>query len=215
MQHQEPSPEASGERPAGAVAKRARDRLGQLQVWGAAGVLGLLTALGGLMLWTAATHDHDLPELTVEAFEQGQARWRAAAPPDYDITIEVSGRQAAVYHVEVRNRQVVVSTRNGIPLKQQRTRGTWSVPGMFGTIQSDVDHAEQHRQGTAGPGVPQVVLFAVFDPTFGYPQRYHRTELQKSGNNRVVYWDVTQFDVVATGSLRGAESGKSDQTTLE
>ncbi|MDP6059797.1 MAG: hypothetical protein QGH33_12940, partial [Pirellulaceae bacterium] len=119
------------------------------------------------------------------------------APLDYDVTIEVAGRQSAVYHVEVRAGEVVVSTRNSMPLKQRRTQGTWSVPGMFNTMQSDVDNAEQHRLGTAAEGVPQVYLLALFDPQYGYPQRYHRTELRKWANNSVVFWEVTQFDVVS------------------
>lgn len=172
-------------------------RLGRLQIFVAAGFLGVLTAVAGLTAWTALSNRGRLPPLTVEAFEQAKQLWQAQSPPDYNITIEVAGRQAAVYHVEVRAGEVVVSTRDSLPLKQRRTRGTWSVPGMFNTMQSDVDHAEQHRLGTAADGVPQVHLLALFDPQFGYPQRYHRTELRKFGNNDVVSWEVSQFDVVS------------------
>ncbi len=189
-------------------------RLAQIQIFGAAGFLGLLTAVVGLMVWTAVNQRGQLPQLTVEDFEQAKQRWQVHAPADYDITIQVSGRQAAVYHVEVRTGEVVVSTRNSRPLKQRRTRGTWSVPGMFLTMQADVDNAEQHRLGTAKEGVPQVQLHALFDPEFGYPQRYHRTELRKFGNNEAVFWEVTQFDVIPGDVVAGADSGKADHRTV-
>lgn len=172
-------------------------RLGQMQVLVAACFLGVLTAIAALMAWTAVSNRGQLPPLAIEDFEQARQLWQANAPLDYDVTIEVAGRQSAVYHVEVRAGEVVVSTRNSMPLKQRRTQGTWSVPGMFNTMQSDVDNAEQHRLGTAAEGVPQVYLLALFDPQYGYPQRYHRTELRKWANNSVVSWEVTQFDVVS------------------
>ncbi len=86
---------------------------------------------------------------------------------------------------------------------------------MFNTMHSDVDNAEQHRQGTAAEGVPQVHLLALFDPQFGYPQRYHRTELRKWANNDVVSWEVTQFDVVSgENPAVQVESGKTGIGTL-
>ena len=176
---------------------RGFSRLAQMQILVAASFFGVLTAVAGLMAWTAIGNQGQLPPLAIDDFEQARQLWQANAPLDYDITIEVAGRQAAVYHVEVRAGQVVVSTRNSMPLKQRRTRGTWSVPGMFNTMQSDVTNAEQHRQGTAAAGVPRVHLLALFDQRFGYPQRYHRTELRKWANNDVVSWEVTHFNVVS------------------
>lgn len=190
--------------------------LGQMQTLAAAGFLGVLTAVVVLMAWTAASNRGKLPSLTVEEFEAAKQRWRANEPDDYDVTIEVAGRQAATYHVEVRAGEVMVATRDSIPLKQQRTRGTWSVPGMFNTIQSDVDNAEQHRLGTAAEGVPQVHLLALFDSQYGYPQRYHRTELRKWGNNAVVSWEVTEFRVLsAAGGELPVDSGKPENGTLK
>ena len=154
----EPS-EGQEERGESFTSIRAFSRLGQTQVLVAASFLGVLTAVVGLMAWTAISNQGKLPPLAVEDFERARQRWQANAPLDYDVTIEVAGRQAAVYHVEVRAGEVVVSTRNSRPLKQRRTRGTWSVPGMFNTMQSDVDNAEQHRLGTAAAGVPQVHKF--------------------------------------------------------
>jgi len=191
-------------------------RLAQTQRLVAAAVLGVFTSLLVMMIWTAMSNRGQLPPLTLDDFEHAKQRWQTQAPPNYDVTIDVAGRQAAVYHVEVRSHEVIVSTRDGIPLKQRRTRGTWSVPGMFNTMQSDVDNAEQHRLGTADEGVPQVKLRAVFDPEFGYPKRYHRTELRKFGNNEVVSWEVRQFEVVSTvRSVELTETSKSDDGTLK
>jgi len=136
-----------------------------------------------------------LPELTPDGFYAAQRLWSEAGPSSYDVTVEVLGRQAATYHVEVREKQVRLATRNGSPLKQQRTLGTWSVPGMFGTMQSDVDNLESHLAGTADATTPQVRLHARFDPQFGYPARYHRTELSRWKANQEVSWEVTSFVV--------------------
>ena len=151
-----------------------------------------------LALMTRARHDDRLPELDVAQFAEFQEKWRAAEIADYQITIEVSGRQAAVYSVDVRNGQVVTATRDGLPLRQRRTFSTWSVPGMFTTIQSDVDNLIKHREGSADRLTPQLLLRAKFHPQLGYPEKYHRTELQKWRSNSEVYWRVKSF-VTADG----------------
>ncbi len=65
---------------------------------------------------------------------------------------------------------------------------------MFGTIQSDIVNRQRHRAGTADRQTPQVSLRGRFDPELGYPQRYHRTELQKWSTNSEVSWEVTLFE---------------------
>ena len=70
---------------------------------------------------------------------------------------------------------------------------------MFGTIQSDVTNLERRRAGTADQTTPQVLLRGEFDSDLGYPVRYHRTELQKWGNNVEVTWEVTSFETLQAG----------------
>jgi hypothetical protein len=126
--------------------------------------------------------------------------------------VAVAGRQAARYYVEVRAGEVRVATRDGQPLRQERTRGTWSVPGMFGTIQTDIANLEKQQAGTADPTTPQLLLRGVFDPQLGYPVRYLRTELRKWGNNLEVSWEAN-LEVVGPSSEEESGSGQARAAT--
>jgi hypothetical protein len=134
------------------------------------------------------------PELTVETFTAAQQRWRRHGPANYIVEIRVEGRQPATYRVEVVDGIAVRADRNGRPLKQDRTFATWSVRGMFGTMDSDVRNAEQQRAGSAAANVAQLRLRALFDEELGYPVRYERVEMVKFGNNRSVTWEVVAFE---------------------
>ena len=63
--------------------------------------------------------------------------------------------------------------------------GTWSVPGMFGTIESDLK-----TNAAAPPSQPPLQLRAEFHPTYGYPQRYVRLAW---GTKVTTSWNVTMF----------------------
>ena len=117
-----------------------------------------------------------LPPVDASALAQAQTRWEANAPSDYSIEVQVTGRQGATYFVEVRDGDVIRATRNGQPLTQQRTLGTWSVPGMFETIAADVDHLEKIRRGVTNGPASWLTLRARFHPRYGYPEHYIRLE---------------------------------------
>jgi len=137
------------------------------------------------------------PLLTPEAFYAAGDRWKASAPADYNIEIQVAGPQAAVYRVEVRGGQPAAAWRNGQPLKQHRTFGTWSVPGMFSTMARDVDVVERRTAGHAKPGETELIVKAQFDPQYSFPRRYQRIEWgSRRGSDAVtVTWEVREFRV--------------------
>src|SRR5437763_1922899 len=124
--------DTSGEPPTTTVAPSLR----RFVIGAVVGVaIGLVAALLVLRLNRPAA----APLLTPALFEQAHERWKANAPPDYDIVVRVTGSQPAVYRVEVRSGQAQAAWRNGDPLMSRRTFGTWSVPGMFGTISRDLE----------------------------------------------------------------------------
>jgi hypothetical protein len=183
------------ERPRARESMPAADLLRRIVLWGMLGTgIGLALAVVGLWI---SRHD-GTPLLTPDEFEQAHRRWQAATPADYDIEIEVSGPQAAVYRVEVRGGQPQAAWRNGNPLNQRRTFGTWSVPGMFSTISRDVEALERRAAGQAPPGSPELILRAEFDPQFHYPRRYRRTEWgsRKGSTAQEVKWVVKEFRVL-------------------
>jgi hypothetical protein len=162
-------------------------------------VLGTLAGIGiGLiiMLLVVRQANYDpTPNLTVKEFDAAYDRWKANAPPDYDIEIRVTGPQAAVYRASVRSGQPEAAWRNDRPLTQRRTFGTWSVPGMFSTISRDVAALEQ---AAAKGAQPPLILRAAFNAEHGYPERYRRIDngSRKGGDASAVTWDVTSFEVV-------------------
>ncbi len=131
------------------------------------------------------------PALTEESFRSARQQWADRAPADYDLEVVVRGPQPGKYRVQVRGGQSVAAFRNDRPLAQQRTFGTWSVPGMFGTISRDLAQIERRRSGQADRHTPDLTLRASFDPVLGYPRRYLRME---AGSTQDVSWEVTRFE---------------------
>lgn len=163
--------------------------------------------LGGLAAFVALrVRNYDsTPDLTPDLFYTAQDRWRSAAPSDYDIEVRVTGSQPATYRVEVRGGQPQAAWRNGKPLTQRRTFGTWSVPGMFATISRDIDAVERHAAGKADRFTPRLTLRGEFDPKYSYPARYRRFEQWSPVE---VQWEVTEFRVLPGSDAQGEKIGK-------
>ncbi len=161
-----------------------------------AGLLGIVAGLAGLLGLVLLRHEGTLPKLAPNNFYEARDRWEQSGPPNYNITVNVTGKQAATYYAEVRDGEVFAATRDGDVLSRRRTIDTWTVPGMFTTIHSDVINFEKHAAGTADHDTPQVLLRGSFDEATGAPLHYHRTELRKWGPNVEVMWNVTQFETL-------------------
>jgi hypothetical protein len=153
-------------------------------------------AVGTLIVMRIVNYD-PTPALTPPLFDAAHERWKASAPPDYDIEIRVRGPQSAVYRVEVRRGQPQAAWRNGYPLKQRRTFGTWSVPGMFSTMSRDVEAVQRRLEGRHAVNETELILRASFHPKYNYPTRYQRIEWgSRRGSDAVtVTWDVVEFNV--------------------
>ncbi len=133
------------------------------------------------------------PDVSRERFEAAKKLWLQKRPSSYDIQIKVSGRQPAVYEVQVRSGVAVAATRNGYALNRPHAIGTWSVDGMFDTMERDLENVERHATGKAPPGTPRVTIWGRFDPDYGYPANFTRVQWD---NNYEVVWEVTKFEVV-------------------
>lgn len=131
------------------------------------------------------------PNLTRGSFDDAWDQWEETAPPDYHIEIDVVGPRTATYTVDVKDGAVTNATHNGDPLPSNpRTMRTWSVPGMFDTMERDVMHIE-----TADAS--DLTLRAVFEPKYGYPMKYHRNDHRNKFEMR---WTVKDFTVHTGGS---------------
>jgi len=133
-----------------------------------------------------------IPQISPAEYYAAKERWRVNGASSYDIEVQVTGTQEARYRVEVRDGQAIAAWRNGVPLQQQRTFSTWSVPGMFGTMSRDIEVLEKHAAGRADANTPRITMRAEFDEKFGYPARYRRIQW---GSPVQMIWQVTKFEV--------------------
>lgn len=143
-----------------------------------------LGAILGILFW-AIRHRDTTPPLTEATFAAARDRWQQANIQNYTVTIQVTGNQPATYKVWIEGGLATKAERNGNPLQQRRTFETWSVPGMFGTIERDVSEIAAASAG------PHLVLRAEFDPETGVPLRYRRLAYRGGGD---VQWQVTAFE---------------------
>jgi hypothetical protein len=139
-----------------------------------------------------------LPEMTPADYFAAKDKWQANAPENYDIEVEVTGTRPATYRVQVRGGEAIAASivdprGHETPQTQQRTFGTWSVPGMFGTMSKDVEVLDKHAKGKADKFTPRLTLRAEFDPKYGYPAAYRRIQWRSAVE---VKWRVTKFEVI-------------------
>jgi len=133
------------------------------------------------------------PDISRQRFNTARKLWLARQPQNYDIAIQVTGRQPAVYKVQVRRGVAVAASRNGYPLNRPHAMGTWSVDGMFDTMERDLENIELHAAGKATPRTPRVTMWGEFDPEYGYPASFTRVQWDTSYE---VVWKVTEFKVI-------------------
>lgn len=130
-----------------------------------------------------------IPLLTAKELDLAKKLWNEHGPVDYDMSIELRGVRPGKVEISVRHRVVVAETRDGRE-PPEHTWDTWSVPGMFDTLEKDLDIAENPEQAIQAPPGTKWQLFCEFDPELGIPRRYHR--LASGGPE--VYWRVTKFE---------------------
>jgi hypothetical protein len=176
-------------------------------------VLGAMFGLTCALLISAWLLRDSLPRLSQQDFDEAQRLWRENGPGDYDIEIEVSGRQPAVYRVEVRSGEAAAAFRNGQKLTHRRTWATWTVPGMFGTLASDFRHVALVEAGTADENTPRLSLYGVFHPSYGYPQQYRRIMLSQ-GREESMAHRIGQSPLPAGGDSAMEVSWKVREFTI-
>lgn len=149
----------------------------------------LALAIAGVVLALQYFVVERIPDLTDAQLELARKLWQSHGPASYDLNVELRGAQPGSVQIEVRDRVVTATTRDG-RTPPQWTWDTWSVPGMFETLTQDLQIAEDpEKEIQAAPGT-QWRLRCEFDSELGFPRRYHR---MVTGGPEV-YWRVTQFN---------------------
>ncbi len=155
-------------------------------------LLGVVLGIGIALFIARGYFGDPSPPLTSEALQAAEQRWTSADIGDYRVEVAVTSRQNETYAVEVRDGRPQLAWRNGNPLKQLRTFDTWSVPGMFETIHTDLDRAHQNESSGGG----DITLRCTFDEQTGVPRLYRRIEFE---NDVEVSWIVTKLESLETG----------------
>jgi hypothetical protein len=152
-------------------------------------MLGLFVVVGVATVVLLATR-RSITRLTAEAYQQALDLWAKNGPQDYELDLELGGNRPGKIHVEVRGGEVVHMTRDGVEPSQKRTWDYWSVPGQLETIGQELEMARDPAGSFKVPGATQMVMWAEFDPQYGYPRQYDRVVL---GADFEVHWKVTRF----------------------
>ncbi len=178
-----------------AAARQGKDISTALRRFAMTTLIGIGLGLAIVLLVMRQTYHDPTPTLSPAQFHAAHEHWKAHKIPSYDIEIKVSGPQASLYRVEVRDGEPIAAWRNGQSLQSQRTFGTWSIPGMFSTISRDIEAVE--RAAATGSQLP-LILRGSFHPQYGYPDRYRRIDngSRKGGDSITVSWEVTDFRLI-------------------
>ena len=161
------------------------------------GILGIIVAVIAMFLMGPG----QIPELNASSFNQAFNQWGSNRLMNYEIEITVQGRQPGRYRTTVQDGEVVSAEFNNNALTNPRTISTWTVDGMFRTIDYDVQ-AQLNRDTEE----PELTLRAEFNPQYGYPQKYQRIQW---GSLNELTWEVTRFKITspAPQGLRGIKKG--------
>ena len=149
------------------------------------GILGIIVAVIAMLLMGPG----QIPELNASSFNQALNQWGSNRLMNYEIEITVQGRQPGRYRTTVQDGEVVSAEFNNNALTNPRTMSTWTVDGMFRTIDYDVQ-AQLNRDAQD----PELTLRAEFNPQYGYPQKYQRIQW---GSLNELTWEVTRFEITA------------------
>lgn len=130
-----------------------------------------------------------IPVLTEVELEKAQGLWASTGPASYEMDLEILQGRPGTVHIEVQNDEISAMTRDS-RTPAQHTWRYWSVPGLFETLERELQMAEDpvHEVGAAAGTRWQ--LRCEFDRAYGYPRRFHR---YVSGGGPEVYWRVTSF----------------------
>jgi hypothetical protein len=146
---------------------------------------GVVTCAVVILLITRKPGD----PLTAERLRAAHDLWIRRAIQDYDLDVEVSGTQKGSHHIEVRAGRVAKMTTGGAPVPESAWE-YWGVDGMFRFLEGELQNADRPEIGFGVKNRSDVVLYAHFDPDYGFPRHYFRHVM---GRRIQIRWEITGF----------------------
>jgi len=143
-----------------------------------------------LLLWGCSR----LSELTPEALRAAQAQWEKSGPASYRMVVETSGdhMDTSKYEVRVKAKSVVTLERNGSPLEPKAGGNSYTVEGLFKTLDQEIDLKGKPQLLGAPPGYASYPM-ASFDASTGRLLRFQRS-VGGTKNSIEIY--VREFEVL-------------------
>jgi hypothetical protein len=153
-------------------------------------VIGSAIGLVGTIGLVVFMNRGQLPIMRPADLDAAEGRWTQRGPASYIMDLEGSFDIKGNMHVEVRNGEVTAMSLDGRP-SAPRLRNLWSVRGLFDFIWTDAKRNAEAANHAGGPLPEPVLQQAQFDPEFGLPRGYQRTELStgQSGGWRIVKFE--------------------------
>jgi len=133
-----------------------------------------------------------ISELTPEALQAAQAQWEKSGPASYRMVVETSGdrMEASKYEVVVKEKEIVKLERNGSPLKPEAGGNSYTVEGLFHTMDQEIDLKGKPQLLGAPPGYASYPM-ASFDASNGHLLQFKRSV---GGAKNSIEIDVREFE---------------------
>jgi hypothetical protein len=133
-----------------------------------------------------------LSELTPEALTAAQSQWKKSGPSSYRMVVETSGDrlEKSRYEVTVNAKTVVSLKRNGSPLQPEAGDNSYTVEGLFRTLDQEIDLKGKPQVLGAPPGFSSYPM-ASFDSTTGRLLRFQRSVGGTKNNIEII---VREFE---------------------
>jgi hypothetical protein len=150
-----------------------------------------LGVVGGLLTFVLTTIRRPPPAMTAADFEAAVARWAANRPVNYEMEIQLRGRQSGTIRVMIKDNEPIHVEHNDVSVAQSAWE-YWTVDGLFKIIRTDLEGLDQPERAFGEQDVAQLVQQAEFDTKLGYPRRYRRAVLTTGDE---IEWEIVQFNV--------------------
>jgi hypothetical protein len=135
-----------------------------------------------------------ISDLTPDLLSSAQAQWEKSGPASYRMVVETSGdrMEKSKYEVTVRAKTIVKLERNGTPLQPESGDNSYTVEGLFRTLDQEIDLKGKPQLLGAPPGYSSYPM-ASFDRTTGRLLRFQRSVGGTKNNIEII---VREFEIL-------------------
>ena len=135
-----------------------------------------------------------ISELTPDTLRAAQSQWEKSGPASYRMVVETSGdhMDTSKYEVVVKAKLVVTLTRNGSPLEPEAGGNSYTVEGLFRTLDQEIDLKGKPQLLGAPPGYSSYPM-ASFDAATGRLLRFQRSV---GGTKNSIEINVREFEIL-------------------